>query len=127
VFTFATDVGVNFPTPIYGFATSDASIVAEESEIEIIDQGGERVDVPAGNSFFGVTGLITSLDFISTTVPTTDENVFIQLPNIVVGTAVDEPSGFASLAAGLVLLAVALSRFRRRGHRSQQWLFAPGR
>lgn len=61
--------------------------------------------------------------------PTSDEDVDLKLPNIVVAT-VDEPSGFAFLATGLVLLAGALSRFRRpagRGYRWQRRLPSPGR
>lgn len=48
---------------------------------------------------------------------TIDENVDLQLSNIVVAT-VDEPSGFASLATGLVVWTILFSRFRRRGARS---------
>ena len=118
--TFATDVEVNFPTPIYGFA-SNAFVVAEDNIISIVDQGGEGGEVPlATDLFFGVTGLINSLDFESSTNPIYDQNVQLELSGIVVAT-VDEPSGSASLATGLVLLVVALSSFRRRAGRGYRW------
>jgi hypothetical protein len=109
--TFATDVTVDFPIPIYGFASSSAM---EDGGVFI---NGQAFPFPFFG-FFGVVGLINSLDFsCAGCLPTDDENVDLDLPGIVVATTVDEPSGFASLATGLVLLAAASSRFRRRADR----------
>jgi hypothetical protein len=112
--TFASDVTVNFPTPIYGFASSSAFGRMESGVILI---NGQELPSPFIGPFFGVVGLINSVDFSCGCDPRIDENLDLELSNIVVAT-VNEPSGFASLATGLVLLAVALSRFRRRGHRT---------
>jgi hypothetical protein len=117
--TFATDVTFNFPTPIYGFASPNAFIRMEEGA-GLITFNGQALLLfnPDYRGFFGVVGLINPLEFAcGGCVPTGDENGSLELPGIVVAT-IDEPSGFASLATGLVLLAVALSRFRRRGHRT---------
>jgi hypothetical protein len=65
--------------------------------------------------FFGATGLINSLDFTSGSYPTYDQYASIDLGSVVA--TIDEPSGFASLATGLVLLAAASSRFRWRAGR----------
>ena len=113
--TFSKDVTINFPTPIHGFASSQAFGQTQLADIYLNGQG-IPFSVPP---FFGVVGLINSLDFTSSTMPIYDENVDLHLFGIVVAT-VDEPSGFASFATGLVLLAVASSGFRRRGHRSQR-------
>jgi hypothetical protein len=118
--TFATDVTFNFPTPIYGFASPNAFIRMEEGAGLITFNGQAVLPLLNGDycGFLGVVGLINSLDFsCGFCPPTDDENASLDLPGIVVAT-IDEPSGFASLATGLVLLAVALSRFRRRGHRT---------
>jgi len=121
--TFATDVTVNFPTPIYGFASSSAFIRQDRGAGPITFNGQAAIPplpIEDYGGFFGVVGLINSLDLFCTDCdPTHDENGSIELPGIVVAT-VDEPSGFASLATGLVLLAGALSEFRRRGHRWQR-------
>lgn len=112
--TFATDVTVDFPTLIYGFASANASIFLEPEQGPIM-LNGQALPYAVG-PFFGVTGLIGSLEFTCLGCdPQSDEFAYLQLYNIVVPT-VDEPSGFASLATGLILLAVASSRFRRRGH-----------
>lgn len=63
------------------------------------------------SGFFGVTGLISSLDFVSDA-GFTDSPELVLLGSIVVATA-DEPSTFASLVFGLVLLALASPRLRR--------------
>jgi hypothetical protein len=81
--TFATDVMVNFPTPVYGFASS-ASGAMVLAEISINGQELPLPSPPFNNLFFGVTGLINSLDFTSSTNPVDDEDVFIRLPDIVV-------------------------------------------
>ena len=113
--TFATEVTVNFPTPIYGFAATPSFIQLGPGTL-ITFNGQAPLEPPEGDGFF-VTGLINSLTIACLGCnPTFDENVFLDLPDIVVAT-IDEPSGFASLATGLVLLAAASSRFRRRGHR----------
>jgi hypothetical protein len=116
VCTFATDVTVNFPNPIYGFASS--SIIRMEDGTIFIN-GQYLSYLVQFSKFFGVSGLINSLDFSCDCDPRDDDFVDLHFPGIVVAT-VDEPSGFASLVTGLVLLAVASSRFRRRGYRSQR-------
>lgn len=58
-FTFATDVKVDFPTPIYGFASSSAFIRTDASEITINGQALPELISP----FIGVVGLINSLEF----------------------------------------------------------------
>lgn len=121
--TFVTGaVTVDFPAPIYGFASSSAFIRQEAGTITF---NGQASIPPLFNGdyggFFGVVGLINSLNFFCAgCIPTDDEDGALDLPGIVVAT-VDEPSGFASLATGLVLLAVASSGFRRRAGRVYRW------
>ena len=117
--TFATDVEVDFPTPIYGFASS-AIIFQETGGITFNGQGLLPPFGQEYGGFFGVVGIINSLAFSCEPCdPKNDENNDLKLGNIVVAT-VDEPSGFASLAIGLVLLAAASSRFRQRGYSWQR-------
>jgi hypothetical protein len=119
-YTLATDVVVNFPTPIYGFASSSAF---RQEEFAAITFNGQAPfpGIPDFGGFFGVVGLINSLDISCMACdPEVDENTDLELYNIVVAT-VDEPSGFVSLATGLVLLALALSRFRRHAGCGHRW------
>jgi hypothetical protein len=112
------EVIVRFPTPIYGLVAN----------LYLINEGGhgfylngQKVTADYSyNGFFGVTGgAISELDLVCfNRCGETDDIETLYLGDIVVAT-VDEPSAFASLAAGLVLLVV-VSRRRRKGGK-QLW------
>jgi len=111
-FTFAIDVQVNFPVPVYGFAATMANIGLEGGAQIFINSESATAPLPTFyDGFFGVVGSgpINSLEFRCNCLPDTDENVFLTLPNIVVAT-MDEPSTFASLLAGLVIFGLVAAR-----------------
>jgi hypothetical protein len=112
--TFATDVGVNFPTPIYGFGSLAMGEQQDGFGSILLNRQPLPFDFFIGG-FFRVVGLINSLDFSCVAIscnPTYDENNFLSLQNIVVAT-IDEPSAFVSLATSIFLLVFVLGLSRR--------------
>jgi hypothetical protein len=104
---------IRFPTPIYGLSANLG--IVNEGPLGFYVNGQKITGDYFYSGFFGVTGgPISELDFqCYYRCAETDDRETLGLIDIVVAT-VDEPSAFASLAAGLVLL-VAVSRRRRKG------------
>jgi len=94
-----------------GFATSLAEIRSDGLTVNGLNLAGLDGCCLASGGFFGIVGPISSLDFVGNFSDEILEGVFFS--DVVVAT-VAEPSAFASLIAGLMLLAVGSPRFLRR-------------
>jgi hypothetical protein len=112
--TLSRDVSLSFPTPIYGFATT--SSIDEFDEIYLNEQLLPFNPPGFYGGFFGVVGLTSTLDFQLFGTGRSfeeDENNSVFFNDIVVAT-IDEPSAFASLAAGLLLLTLTMRPYSAR-------------
>jgi len=107
----AEEVLVTFDTQIMGFATALAEIRSDGLTVNGLNLAGLDGCCLASGGFFGIVGPISSLDFVGNFSDEILEGVFFS--DVVVAT-VAEPSAFASLIAGLMLLAVGSPRFLRR-------------
>jgi hypothetical protein len=112
------EVIIRFPTPIYGISAT--LYLTNEGGHGFYLNGQEITGPTTGleqfyKGFFGVTGgPISELDLVCDyRCAETDDIERLGLGDIVVAT-VDEPSAFATLAAGLVLLVVVSRRWRPR-------------
>lgn len=115
IVTAPSEVLLTFNTPIAGFAAVDHSVFSMPGD-NITVNGEDAPIYGMGEAFVGVVGPISNLDFVSSG-GFTDDQELLDLQDIVVAT-VDEPPTLASLAFGLVLLAligVTDDDDRRRG------------
>ncbi|MGH7054826.1 MAG: hypothetical protein ACREFK_11335 [Stellaceae bacterium] len=113
--TADTEVVMNFSVPIFGFSTNNFGVV-DGGNVGFTLNGQTLPGRAAGyyDGFFGVVGPIYSLDFLcgcSSSIPTDDfERFYFQDP---IAAMIDEPSGLASFAVALSLLALVRTAWKR--------------